>query len=60
MARFSITLKWQNWSPGADSGIDLLMLHYDPYGAFTLNVKSVLNENLGGIFDATHVKWVIV
>jgi hypothetical protein len=29
------------------------MLHYDPYGAFTLIVKSVLNENLGGILDDT-------
>jgi hypothetical protein len=25
--------------------------HY--YGAFTLDVKSVLNENLGGILDGT-------
>jgi hypothetical protein len=24
-----------------------------PYGAFTLDVKSVLNENLGGIIDGT-------
>lgn len=30
-------------------------------GAFTLNVKSVLNENIGGIIGGTlGVKWVIV
>jgi hypothetical protein len=26
----------------------------EPYGAFTLDVKSVLNENLGGILGGTH------
>jgi hypothetical protein len=26
-------------------------LFYAPYGAFTLDVKWVLNENLGGILD---------
>jgi hypothetical protein len=28
-------------------------LHTHPYGAFTLNVKSMLNENLGGILGGT-------
>jgi len=28
--------------------------------AFTLDVKSVLNENLGGILGGPNVKWVIV
>jgi hypothetical protein len=26
---------------------------WQPYGAFTLDVKSVLNENLGGILGGT-------
>jgi len=38
-----------------------------PYGAFTLDVKSVLNENLGGILGGTqclngqllNVKWML-
>ncbi len=29
------------------------------YGAFTFDVKSVLNENLGSILGSTNVKWVI-
>jgi hypothetical protein len=28
-------------------------------GAFTLNVKSVLNENIGGIIGGNWIKWVI-
>jgi hypothetical protein len=28
-------------------------LVYSPYGAFTLDAKSVLNENLGGILGGT-------
>ncbi len=30
------------------------LIWHEPYGAFTLDVKSVLNENLGGILGGTH------
>jgi hypothetical protein len=30
------------------------LIWHEPYGAFTLDVKSVSNENLGGILGGTH------
>ncbi len=41
---------------GHVTDMDLLLLLKFPsliYGAFTLNVKSVLNDNLGGILSGT-------
>jgi hypothetical protein len=35
------------------------MVFYNTYGAFTLDVKSMLNENLGGILGGTqcYIGW---
>ncbi len=30
------------------------LIWHEPYGAFTLDVKSVSNENLGGILGGNH------
>ncbi len=38
--------KWQKFAPQK--------IYITLYGAFTLDVKPVLNENLGGIIGGTH------
>ncbi len=53
----------QSKSQGED--IKFVMVHslsqkYSPNGAFTLEVKALLNENLGGILGGTQcLKWAI-
>jgi hypothetical protein len=41
------------WKHNATWGGQLGFCKYTSYGAFTLDVKSVLNENLGGILGGT-------
>jgi hypothetical protein len=39
--------------PGLSGGRPFCIHGYPPYGAFTLDFKSALNENLGGILGGT-------
>jgi hypothetical protein len=46
-------MKWNNQTIVRTSRLQFLGYNEDYYGAFTLDVKSMLIENLGGILGVT-------